>query len=153
MPWLPVGETSCCGSGLPDYSWQIAPLSVARRELGRRLPTPHSTAAYLCSVRASADLCKQVDGGFDHADFDILYIEAAQHHFPGVTSVLGSRHYCSKPPFSLSGHGTSTELLYQASPTRLRHCHTAGQGVPLAVYPQFVHSTHLCSHHGFSCRL
>ena len=58
------------GKALPDYSWHIAQLPSAKGGLGLRLPTLHSAAAYLSSVRASSDVCKQIDGSFDHSDID-----------------------------------------------------------------------------------
>ena len=62
--------SAVAGKPLPDYSWQIAQLSIAKGGLGLRLPSLHSAAAYLSSVRASSDLCKRVDGGFDPSDMD-----------------------------------------------------------------------------------
>lgn len=65
---LRESASAVVGKPLPDHSWQIAQLSLAQGGLGLRLPTLHSAAAYLGSVRASADLCSQVDKKFDPSD-------------------------------------------------------------------------------------
>ena len=61
-----VGDVA--GKPLPDHSWGIAQLPLAKGGLGIRSPSRHCAAAYLGSIRATVELCHQVDSCFDPAD-------------------------------------------------------------------------------------
>ena len=56
------------GAPTSTSSWQISQLPLNKGGLGLRSPSFHCAAAFLGSVKATADMCLRVDPAFDPSD-------------------------------------------------------------------------------------